>query len=284
LEDENLASSQIGSRYLDFRAIQQSFASNGIIDLAGVSFFNPCLLAPLAILMAKHPEARVIAPVNENARTYYKFMTEMMKNEYEFDEFERETIAGQSYIRMIKVTKDKVRFNRFSEMLSKSITTDKYGGANAIPYLVGEITDNVLEHSRFNNSWVMIQIYSRRGRMELSVIDDGISIPGSLEAAGFTFTHGDADAINQAVQGRSAKVMEGMRGTGLRTVTNLLVEGMKGELLIVSRGGILSRKHSLLGAEGERLYQTNKHPFPGTLVGMVIPEQESGVDIYDYIE
>ena len=46
-------------------------------------------------------------------------------------------MAGQSYIRMIEVPKDRVRFNRFSEMLSKSITTDKYGGANAIPYLVG---------------------------------------------------------------------------------------------------------------------------------------------------
>ncbi len=58
------------------------------------------------------------------------------------------------------------------------------GGKDAFRYLLGELTDNIYQHSMFENALIMAQQYQKMSELHLCIIDDGITIGGSLRQAG----------------------------------------------------------------------------------------------------
>ena len=150
------------------------------------------------------------------------------------------------------------------------------GGLNAFSYFIGELIDNIYEHSKFSTAYIMAQKYKKLKFIEICIIDNGISIPGSYEDKNLKLT--DVKALEEALKGLSTKSDE--RGYGLRTSLRLLTEGLSANCLIISRGaGLIKDKNDTFIYELEEL-----NSFSGTLISIRIPYIIKEVNIYDYIE
>ena len=143
--------------------------------------------------------------------------------------------------------------------------------------LIGELVDNVQEHSEFSKAYVEGQIYKKKGFTELCILDNGKSIPGSFREHNKSFKN-DSDAIIQAISGVTTK-MEDERGTGLGFVSNLITNGLCGEAFISSGEGFV-----YLGKDGKALvFNDARIRYRGTIVALRMPYVSKKVDIYDFI-
>ncbi|MGC8657115.1 MAG: hypothetical protein ACP5UL_05165 [Thermoplasmata archaeon] len=178
--------SKLGIDYQEFLNIYTTYKKTGKVDLSKITFFKPSSLLPLHIFISKeniNPDL-IILPEDNNARTYYQYMS---------GDHEKYMYDGATYIPIIKIPTKKANNDlepqklisqNMSHLLDK-INEDgnviPIGVTQAIRYLSGELIDNVYQHSEFVNSWIMAQCYSKKKYLDLSIIDDGITIPGSLE-------------------------------------------------------------------------------------------------------
>ncbi|HEV2166801.1 MAG TPA: ATP-binding protein, partial [Thermoplasmata archaeon] len=152
--------------------------------------------------------------------------------------------------------------------------------ADAYHYLMAELLDNIYQHAGADHSYVMAQYYPTKLEIEACFVDDGVSIPGSLErGAGAHYRPEEAyRAILDAIGGLSAKSAE--RGYGLRTsigVTN----GLGGEALIVSgRGAVISTPQGALLP----YVRPETATLQGTLVSIRLREGDRKINLYDFLD
>ncbi len=104
---------------------------------------------------------------------------------------------------------------------------------------IDELLTNVDEHSQYKNSFILLQHYPSHEKLEFSLMDDGIFIPGNFKKHGIDFEN-DSDSLKKALNGVSTKGEEEGRGYGLSSVFKGLTIGMQGEGIIVLGRGILS--------------------------------------------
>lgn len=103
-------------------------------------------------------------------------------------------------------------------------------------YVIGELMDNIYQHSEFTYASVMAQKYGKKGFIELCFFDNGITIPGSFAKHGKAYPKdGHAKAIYDAISGKSTEADVG-RGFGLSTNVDMFRD-IGGEVLIVSGNG-----------------------------------------------
>ena len=83
-------------------------------------------------------------------------------------------------------------------------------------FLIRELIGNIYEYSGFSNASMMAQIYKQKRFVEITILDDGISIPGCFEKHGNVISS-DSDAIISAINGKiSTKTEDEPRGFGLQ--------------------------------------------------------------------
>ncbi len=259
--------------YETFCRIRQESLASGACDLSKVDWIYPTTLLPLGnYILTKGVPCTL--PEGKDVADYVTLMTEAR----------RRRALSATYVPIVPLPPDRPKANEVIDRIY-SIHDDgrEYGGVNAFKYLIGELVNNVYEHSEFENAFVMAQRYGQKGFVEISFFDDGITIGGSLRRAGFDYTE-DYVAIAEAVNGKSAK-KDLERGYGLYSNTRLCTEGLGGNILIVSgRGGLQSK-----GKAGRRIDQKaydlrdNKYKLNGTLISVRLPTPAPEVDFYDYI-
>lgn len=115
---------------------------------------------------------------------------------------------------------------------------------------IGELLANVEDHSRCQHGFATVQYYPKKERLDMCIVDDGITIPGNYEAYNFEFDT-DEEAVRKALtHGLSTKAeMDASgrrRGTGLRTVAKVICEGLDGELLVSSRHGTVQQEDNVV--------------------------------------
>ena len=163
-----------------------------------------------------------------------------------------------------------------------SRTTQVFSGnPDAYHYLLSELTDNIYEHAHASRAYVMAQYYPKKGLIEASFMDDGVSIPRSLERGTGVKYPSDAEsgAILDALEGKSAK-SGSQRGFGLRTSVRVVNE-LGGEVLIVSgRGAVVAE----LGEEVRSYSLGPPRELEGTLVTLRLPESARKVNLYALVE
>ena len=148
---------------------------------------------------------------------------------------------GATYLPLQYLPKNSDNFKYIISNLQEWCNYGKdYGGANAFNLTLVELMDNIYQHSDFNNACVMVQNYPIKGFAEISIFDDGVSIPGSFENHGMPFKS-DAHAILDAINGVSTKDKD--RGYGLNDSIELYTNGGNSEALIISRNGIFYKKN-----------------------------------------
>ena len=141
--------------------------------------------------------------------------------------------------------------------------------------------DNIYEHAEASRAYVMAQCYPKKRLIEVSFMDDGMTIPRSLETGTGTKypAEGGHTAILDALQGKSAKA-GGERGFGLRSSVRI-ANALGGEVLIVSgRGAVVA------GPRGHRSVYSLTPPYglDGTLVSIRLPESSKKINLYELVE
>lgn len=254
--------------YTKFCNYRKQCAQNGILDLEAESFLYPVTLLPLIVyILRTDPEC--IMPMTPSVRKYLQTITDTSR-------FNKS--RGKTYLPLVALPKNKNSANTIMKRLYEMC--DYYGecgGENAFKYLIGEIVDNVYEHSEFTNALVMAQRYPKKGFMDVCFFDDGITINGCFKKHGL-IGRNDCNAILEATNGVSTKSKE--RGFGLNSTMRIFTKGTAGEMLIISgKGGLLTTEKNRQPYTLEKVLELT-----GTLVGFRIPFMRKEVNIYEFLE
>lgn len=202
---------------------------------------------------------------------------------------------GQSAFEYLEdVLKNNELFSRLPESRIQSDETDflagyvsnldpAYGSYFVLRHVISELANNVYDHARENEmdfqSYILSKSFEESKKLDIGVIDDGISIPRLFEKHGVD-NENDCDSISEAI-GTFSTVSDEYyeRGNGLRTIVRLIAEGNNGELLIVSRNASLH----IMGEKYKYYLLNEEHMFNGTLVSIRLNKSEVQ-NIYGLLE
>ena len=163
--------------------------------------------------------------------------------------------------------------NEIVDLLSMS---GRYN-TNCINTIFYEMLTNIYKHSLCEYAYILCQEYPSIDKVDVCVIDNGITIPGSFENENIEFFN-DSEAIFDAVNCKTTdKEDEGLHGRGLNTIANLTSFGYGEELLISSRGGTC-----VIDRRGIDVLPENKYYINGTFLSLRLNTNE--INIYDYLE
>ncbi|VVB64794.1 Uncharacterised protein [uncultured archaeon] len=252
--------------YIKFTELRSSAIAKGRLDLSGIKWFSPTLLLPLGVFIKQNRYIDLVLPKDRKVSNYFDIITE--NNSFS---------KNRSYIPIIKIPKNESELEIQLKKLNNLAI--HCGGTTPLQYFIGELVDNIYQHSIFSTAYIMAQRYQKLKLLEFCILDNGISIPQSYENNGFTI-ESDKDALDYALKGISTKREEG-RGFGLRSSINLLASHMNGTCLIISRRGALcaNKQHGK-----ESFEMPENYIYFGTIISISIPLLRTEVEIYDYIE
>ncbi len=178
---------------------------------------------------------------------------------------------------MIHIDKTKNMSKEVSEILTKTSKIIPKSFGSSILYIIGELTDNIEQHSRYSNAYVLLKYNPKKAQTEIGIFDDGLSIPFVFEKNNILFSK-DSEAIKMAIEGKTTKKEDITRGYGLRTSMKI-VKALKGEMCIISRRGILTIKDSTLN-----ISNFDKGKLKGTLIYAKLKAPTKDLNIYPYLE
>ncbi|MHA1740803.1 MAG: hypothetical protein ACTSVD_01790 [Candidatus Thorarchaeota archaeon] len=252
--------------YLAFCRLRGSIESN-TLDLTRETFFRPTTLLPLCAHVYTN-NIRILEPYDPNAASYVRTIRGT--------QFRESSEQRKTYVPFVKLPKELTGASRILDGIYDVQNIEHYGGENAFKYLVGEIVDNIYEHSEFVHAFVMAQAYPKLRFMDVCFVDDGVTINGCYRKNGIE-DYDDSHAIAAAVKGLSTK--GNGRGTGLRSSVRIITRGARGQFLIVSGRGYLAVDHdNCVTGNLETDFSLD-----GTLVSIRIPYGTPKIDIYRHL-
>jgi len=153
---------------------------------------------------------------------------------------------------------------------------------NVLATLVGEMTTNVLEHSRADNLVLAVQYWPSADTAALCLVDDGQGIYGSLVSAGRNVSN-PKSALERVVREHlSAKDEFGLitRGYGILTARRLLVNNdVLGQISILTGNALFTDEYP----GGSIIRDFSNFVWQGTLVHMQFRNPEKRLVYTDYV-
>jgi len=254
-------------QYVQYCIHNTNFQTLGNIDLQNVDFIYPTTLLPLGNLILQNKS--VYKPPNDELVARY--IDTILENPSPDG-------GTGTYVPIVQLSQNQEESSQSIERVYDIQRQDEtlLGNAEAFTYVVGELTDNIYQHSQFARALIMGQKYHTKGYVDLSFFDNGITIPVTFEKIGLKLK--PYEAIAEAING--ASTIHEDRGFGLRTCTAICIKGLEGQLLAVSgSGAVYSSKD-----ENNFYSLSNQYSLNGTLITLRIPLTAPSIDIYDYIE
>jgi hypothetical protein len=233
------------------------------VNLSELSFIDPMLIT---LLFNNIEKDDYIHPSNAGVDNYIKIMTQNYNNLNFYD---------KSYVPITSVAQN----NDYIENIG-NIILNRYNikNSNLIKYILGELIENINEHSKAINNYILGQYYKSIG-LEICIFDNGIGIPENFNNHGISFKT-DCDSIKLAINGTSTK--DGSeRGNGLSSINSIITNNLNTEFIIISGKGIyhyLNDKRILYDLE-------DKYKLEGTFIGILFryKEEIDNIDIYNYM-
>ena len=254
-------------QYVQYCGHATNFQTTETIDLQNVDFIYPTTLLPLGNLILQN-NSRYTPP---NDQLVARYITTILENP-------SPSGGTGTYVPIVQLSQNQEESRQSLERVYDIQRQDEtlLGNAEAFTYVVGELIDNIYQHSQFTRALIMGQKYPAKGYVDLSFFDNGITIPVTFEKTGLKFK--PHEAIAEAINGASTVHRD--RGFGLRTCTTICINGLEGQLLVVSGlGAVYSSK------DENRLYSlSNRYSLNGTLITLRVPLPAPSIDIYRYIE
>jgi anti-sigma regulatory factor (Ser/Thr protein kinase) len=152
-----------------------------------------------------------------------------------------------------------------------------HGSIDALNISVSEIISNIEDHSDAKYGWINAQYYPNKKYLDICIVDQGITINGKYKKVDKGYEN-DREALKCALQGESAKP-EKIRGSGLPTFTNMVTQGFKGEMVIISGEAIV-----YASAKETPLVRKLSVRWDGTIVAFRIPVNSQPIDYALYID
>ncbi|MHA2432835.1 MAG: hypothetical protein ACXADO_06380 [Candidatus Thorarchaeota archaeon] len=257
--------------YSVFCSYRSRFQTNAVLDLSDVTFLRPTTVLPLAALIKKE-RPKIRYPRDFAVRAYLETVTDSSR-------FEKNGWNSKSYLPCVPLPNQQDKAESILQWIYRKHDDGKEcGGENAFKFLIGELVDNIYEHSEFSSSWVIAQAYKNAGYMDICFFDDGVTINGCFKKHGIECAE-DYEAIIKAISGVSTKGQE--RGYGLSSNMKIFTEGVHGQILIVSGSG--GYQNSL--KEPHQSYPFGKpYELSGTMISVRIPYPAPVVNIFEYLE
>lgn len=269
--------------------------AKGTIDLSKIQWVTPLSILPLAYqifeLQSKH-KLNIIYPDNTDIKSYLETIL--------FPSGTNDPILinyGSTYVPIVRIKiKDDltstqptvdISIDKYEKIILDHLFTDqiyKQNASQALRQFIAEMADNVREHSRASEFWILSQCWSREGELEICILDDGMGFRQSYEKAGISVKD-DIDAIDKVIQGISTKKLLGSsfgeRGYGVRTSINLITKSeLNGEIIIISG----SAGYYAKGIQKPILFRIPNYNWWGVLITIRVHKPLTQINIYDYIE
>ncbi len=248
------------------------------LDLSEVNWVLPCsvilISGKLMEILSKGAEINYIHPKNKKVEQWLSNIGFPFGKKEDGDTF-------ISIKHFPNNQQNKSQVNQESNALIKAIENkipNTFG--TSIKYILGELADNMDEHSQFTFASLMAQYYPKKKYLDITILDNGITIPFNFEKNQISFKS-DSDAIKKALFGEvTTKKDEEMRGYGLRSCKDISTKGINGELHIVSRKGI-----AIFKSNTEPEFYDFKDVFlQGTFLYFRLSTPKKLFDIYPYVE
>lgn len=250
---------------------------SGIIDLSSLDFSYPVMILPLASL-ASEDNIKYKLPNRAGCAGYLQY--------FNFPNGFKEYVSSQNYIPIYKFAASKANKKMIadkSEILKNfiDICLDKIGSpkgsVDALNISIDEIISNIEDHSEAKFGWINAQYYPNKKYLDICIVDRGITILGKYREVGKDFGN-DSDALKCALLGESSKP-EKIRGSGLPTFTNMVTQGFKGEMMIISGKAIAYANET-----DNPVVQKLSVIWDGTIVAFRIPKNLKSIDYASYID
>ncbi len=298
IENEMIGKS-FNSLFIDIISKIESTEEDTIVwDFSDTMILNPFFLLPLYLYKQSCGKKITLHNISPYVDKYFKAIHfyEIFDAESHSDNLTTmmDEYAEKRYIPITRfpasVLKDTVR-NRIISTIGGifrkqlNISGNLYGG---ISYLLSEIIDNIVEHSRSEFGYIFAQYYRKNKYIDICIADEGVTLLGSYLQAEIEDIADDLEAIQKASIGVSAKNLPDAenRGYGIVTSRKMLVDGLKGHFFLFS-GGAFYRYFSQEGAKSTEQYVKlpKEIKWDGTIVLLRVPYNENNKFNYiNYLE
>lgn len=244
------------------------------INLADIAFITPFLITPItAFIKSEGTDSKIIEPSNGDVRTYLK--TIHFPNC--IDAHRLDNLNCRTYLPLYQFSRGDKEYDKIiSKIFGKIISF--YGlesNKNIMVLFLSELIDNIREHSKSELNFIYSQKYT--GMLAISIVDSGISIPSSYKSKNFKFED-DIEALKYALEGKSTK-SEDERGTGIPNTVNLVCKGLKGGLILISKGvGFYKANEKEL-----MFFKLRDMSFKGTIVNILFEIPKKQINYTKYI-
>lgn len=256
-------------------------------DLSDTSFFHPFFLAPLVIY--KHKCNKNVSCIGKPFRIVGYLDTIHFDMPLSIDDNGRleeilEPYTRKTYLPVCQFDLNRSNIDGLQSILQRIIR--RQSGADfrivtPLSYLLGELIDNMNEHSCGEHGYIFSQYLKKEECIDLVLADDGITIFGSyIRSNKYLDEIGDSEvkALAFANEGRSTKNLPNAenRGYGISSSKDMLVDGLKGSFFMLSGGAF--HRHDSNGSVYVKLPDTIN--WSGTIILMRIPVHVP--DDFDY--
>lgn len=272
------------------KKIKGSANSNDVIDFSCAKFVTPTFIMPLLVYIKKADKCVSIEHTEGYLNSICFNSLGVQSGSMRKSEFAAylEQFSTKRYIPLISFPATNDRLEDKNEIMSviESMIVKQAGlGQNivsGIKYMLGEIVDNISEHSKSECGYIIAQCYPTSKYIDICIGDTGITLLGSYEGIPNCEITSDGEAMRAANSGISTKNLPDAenRGYGISTTRKMLVEGMGGQYMMVSGDTVYVNTKSGSGyfelPDGMR--------FEGTIVALRIPYWNENFRYINYIE
>ena len=149
-----------------------------------------------------------------------------------------------------------------------------------ISYMVEELTQNLLQHSRAEKGYMALQLYPNLGFIDLAFSDSGKGFLNSYQHSYHPYPEvvDDETAIRAALDQKSTKDQPTSTGYGIYTTRRMLCHGLGGHFFMWSGRGFY------INNRGKEQYGTLSCGWPGSLTVLrIFTVLPTGFDLNNYV-
>lgn len=243
--------------YKKYEKIMKNVNMNSkYIDTSMYSFLPPTTLIPLLCMQNK---LKIPILVNNSIEDYVKTIMNGKSTNM--------NIPYQTLPKSAKERQDEDLTEKMVNCIKEKWGT-QFGGHFSLQYIISELTSNIYDHTSLeeelaSQGHAYAQHNSNLNKLDICIMDDGLSIPGGFKKSGISFDD-ECHAIELAISNNSTLSKNPLeRGNGLWSTIKLAIEGNGGEVLIVSNKGCL---HIQKKDKYKYILLDNENIFKGTLI------------------
>lgn len=269
--------------------IQSSPDKEHIIDFSTTTFVSPAFILPLMVFV-KGTDTKINFQNITPYMVLCYFGEGMLPDKMRKTEFmaQMEAYATKTYTPIINFPASENRVDDKNSILStvESIITRQIGLSPnvtmGLKYMVGEMVDNITEHSNSERGYIFAQAYPTKKYLDICIADTGISLLGSYRKLPENEIDSDLEAIQAANRGISTKNLPDAenRGYGIVTSRKMLIDGLGGQFIMISG--------SAMYLHGKKVDQfialPNQIHWKGTIIACRIPYINHQFQYINYIE